>query len=145
MRPRFRPFPTTSTTWPYSYTTICTKHRDYPRLLDELSQQTNRQSFLRPSTAPTFNTQQRVHCRDTTTAILHPYTFRVRFACREEENLVFCFGALFNSTLNFTQSGWHILFSPDLRFRLAKRVSGQTHSIQLETATGAVVSLVVLA
>ena len=26
-------------------------------------------------------------------------------ACREEENLVFCFGALFNSTLNFTQSG----------------------------------------
>ena len=25
--------------------------------------------------------------------------------CREEENLVFCFGALFNSTLNFTQSG----------------------------------------
>ena len=62
--------------------------------------------------------------------------------CREEENLVFCFGALFNSTLNFTQSGWHILFSPDLHFRLAKRVSGQTHSLQLETATGAVVSLV---
>ena len=25
--------------------------------------------------------------------------------CREEENLVFCFGAQFNSTLNFTQSG----------------------------------------
>ena len=47
---------------------------------------------------------------------------------REEENLVFCFGALFNSTLNFTQSGWLIPFSPDLHFRLAKRVSGQTHS-----------------
>ena len=25
--------------------------------------------------------------------------------CREGENLIFCFGALFNSTLNFTQSG----------------------------------------
>ena len=55
--------------------------------------------------------------------------------CREEENLVFCFGAQFNSTLNFTQSGWHILFSPDLHFRLAKRVSGQTLFLQLETAT----------
>ena len=56
--------------------------------------------------------------------------------CREEENLIFCFGALFNSTLNFTQSGWHILFSPDLHFRLANRVSGQILSLQLETATG---------
>ena len=62
--------------------------------------------------------------------------------CREEENLVFCFGALFNSTLNFTQSGWHILFSPDLHFRLAKRVSGQTHSLRLETVTRTDVSLV---
>ena len=62
--------------------------------------------------------------------------------CREEENLVFCFGALFNSTLNFTQSGWHILFSPDLHFRLAKRVSGQTHSLRFETATRTDVSLV---
>ena len=62
--------------------------------------------------------------------------------CREEENLVFCFGALFNSTLNFTQSGWHILFSPDLHFRLAKRVSGQTHSLRLETATRTDLSLV---
>ena len=65
--------------------------------------------------------------------------------CREEENLVFCFGALFNSTLNFSQSGWHILFSPDLHFRLAKRVSGQTRSLQLETATRTDLSLVVLA
>ena len=31
-------------------------------------------------------------------------------SCREEENLVFCFGAQFNSTLNFTQSGWHMWF-----------------------------------
>ena len=62
--------------------------------------------------------------------------------CREEENLVFCFGALFNSTLNFTQSGWLIPFSPDLHFRLAKRVSGQTHSLRLETATRTDVSLV---
>ena len=54
---------------------------------------------------------------------------------REEENLVFWFGAQFNSTLNFTQSGWLILFSPDLHFRLAKRVSGQTHSLRRETAT----------
>ena len=57
------------------------------------------------------------------------------FLCREEENLVFWFGAQFISTLNFTQSGWLILFSPDLHFRLAKRVSGQTHSLWLETAT----------
>ena len=63
--------------------------------------------------------------------------------CREEENLVFCFGAQFNSTLNFTQSGWLILFSPDLYFRLAKRVSGQTHSLRLETATRTDVPLVV--
>ena len=56
-------------------------------------------------------------------------------ACREEENLVFWFGAQFISTLNFTQSGWLILFSPDLHFRLAKRVSGQTQSLWLETAT----------
>ena len=62
--------------------------------------------------------------------------------CREEENLVFCFGALFNSTLNFTQSGWLIPFSPDLHFRLAKRVSGQTHPLRLETATRTDVSLV---
>ena len=62
--------------------------------------------------------------------------------CREEENLIFCFGALFNSTLNFTQSGWLIPFSPDLHFRLAKRVSGQTHSLRLETATRTDVYLV---
>ena len=31
----------------------------------------------------------------------------------------------FNSTLNFTQSGWHILFSPDLHFQLAKRCERQ--------------------
>ena len=63
--------------------------------------------------------------------------------CREEENLVFWFGALFNSTLNFTQSGCLILFSPDLHFRLAKRVSGQNLSLWLETATRTDVSLVV--
>ena len=62
--------------------------------------------------------------------------------CREEENLIFCFGALFNSTLNFTQSGWLIPFSPDLHFRLAKRVSGLTPSLRLETATRTDVSLV---
>ena len=55
--------------------------------------------------------------------------------CREEENLVFWFGAQFISTLNFILSGWLILFSPDLHFRLAKRVSGQTQSLWLETAT----------
>ena len=31
-----------------------------------------------------------------------------------EENFVFWFGAQFNSTHNFTQSGWPILFIPDL-------------------------------
>ena len=65
------------------------------------------------------------------------------FCCREEENLVFCFGAEFNSTLNFTQSGWLILFSPDLHFRLAKRISGQNLSLQCETATRTDVPLVV--
>ena len=64
--------------------------------------------------------------------------------CREEENLVFWFGAQFNSTLNFTQSGWLILFSPDLHFRLAKRVSSQTQSLRRETATRRDVPLVVL-
>ena len=63
--------------------------------------------------------------------------------CREEENLVFLFGAQFISTLNFTQSGWLILFSPDLHFRLTKQVSGQTHSLWLETATRTDVPLAV--
>ena len=62
-------------------------------------------------------------------------TLTSRYSCREEENLVFCFGAQFNSTLNFTQSGWLIQFSSDLHFRLAKRVSGQIQSLRLETAT----------
>ena len=33
------------------------------------------------------------------------WLLRLNRVCREEENLIFCFGALFNSTLNFTQSG----------------------------------------
>ena len=49
----------------------------------------------------------------------------------------------FISTLNFTQSGWLILFSPDLHFRLAKWESGQTHSLWLETATRTDVRLAV--
>ena len=40
----------------------------------------------------------------------------------------------FNSTLNFTQSGWLILFSPDLHFRLANRIRCQTPSLWLENA-----------
>ena len=64
-------------------------------------------------------------------------------SCREKENLVFWFGAQFNSTLNFTQSGWHILFSPDLHFRLAKRVSDQINPLQRETVTRTDVPLVV--
>ena len=59
-----------------------------------------------------------------------PNTFWVN-GCREEENLVFWFSAQFNSTLNFTQLGWLILFSPDLHFRLAKRVSSQTLSLRV--------------
>ena len=71
-------------------------------------------------------------------------TFRnAVICCREEENLEFWFGAQINSTLNFTQSGWLILFSPDLHFRLAKRVSGQTQSLRRETATRTDVPLVV--
>ena len=53
-------------------------------------------------------------------------------ACREEKNFVFWFGAQFNSTLNFTQSGWLILFIPDLHFRLTNRVSCQNLSFWLE-------------
>ena len=40
--------------------------------------------------------------------------------CRKGKNFVFWFGAQFNSTLNFTQSRWLILYSPDLSF-LANR------------------------
>ena len=54
--------------------------------------------------------------------------------CREEENLVFWFGAQFISTLNFNQSGWLILFSPDLHFRPLKLVSRQTQSLWLGNA-----------
>ena len=36
--------------------------------------------------------------------------------CRGRENFIFWFGAQFNSTLDFTQSGRPILFSPDLLF-----------------------------
>ena len=47
---------------------------------------------------------------------------RVLPLCREavsvqwKENFVFWFGVQFNSTLNFTQSGWPILFIPGLLF-----------------------------
>ena len=64
--------------------------------------------------------------------------------CREGENFVFWFGAQFNSTLNFTQSGWLILFTPDLHFRPPNRVSCQTQSLWLETPTSADVTLGVL-
>ena len=64
-----------------------------------------------------------------------PYLKFLANLCREEENLVFWFGAQFISRLKFTQSGWLILFSPDLHFRLAKRVSDQTYSLRRETAT----------
>ena len=70
-------------------------------------------------------------------------TFYYLWVCREEENLVFWFGAQFISRLNFTQSERLILFSPDFHFRLAKRVSGQTHSLWLETATRTDVPLAV--
>ena len=45
--------------------TIFTKHRDHPHLLDTLSAQTNRQLSL--STTQTFNSQQKLHQRDTIT------------------------------------------------------------------------------
>ena len=54
--------------------------------------------------------------------------------CREEKNFVFWFGAQFDSTLNFTQSGWLILFTLDLHFRPPNRVSCQTHPLWLENA-----------
>ena len=54
--------------------------------------------------------------------------------CSGREIFVFWFGAQFNSTLNFTQSEWPILFSPDLHFRPANRVSCQTHPLWLENA-----------
>ena len=41
-----------------------------------------------------------------------------------EGNFVFWFGAQFNSTHNFTQSGWPILFNPDL-------LSGQQKLVKL--------------
>ena len=54
--------------------------------------------------------------------------------CREEKKFVFWFGAQFNSTLNFTPSGWLIPFTPDLHFRPPNRVSCQTHPLWLENA-----------
>ena len=54
--------------------------------------------------------------------------------CREEKNVVFWFGAQFISTLNFNQSGWLILFNPDLHLRPPNLVSCQTHSLWLENA-----------
>ena len=53
-------------------------------------------------------------------------------SCREEKNFVFWFGAQFTLTLNFTQSGWLILFTPDLHFRPPNLVSCQTQSLWLE-------------
>ena len=46
---------------------ICTNHRDYPRVLDAPSPHTNRRLSLRLSTTQTFNIQQRLLWRDTTT------------------------------------------------------------------------------
>ena len=56
------------------------------------------------------------------------------WTCGEEKKFVFWFGAQFNSTLNFTQSGWLILFIPDLHFRPSNLVSCQTQSLWLENA-----------
>ena len=57
----------------------CTKHRHHPRLLDALSPQINRQLALRLSTTQTFKTQQRLHRRDTTTAIFTPMHLWCKF------------------------------------------------------------------
>ena len=57
-----------------------------------------------------------------------------QYYCREGENFVFWFGSQFNSTLNFTQSGWPILFSPDFQSRPPNLVSCQTHFLWLENA-----------
>ena len=48
------------------------------------------------------------------------FKFMKTWLCREGENFIFWFGAQFNSTLNFNQSGWLILFTPDLSFPVNK-------------------------
>ena len=68
------------------------------------------------------------------------YTMQIRICVKMKDivvkgNFVFWFGTQFNSTLNFTQSGWLILFSPDLSLRATGNwVSCQTHSLWLENA-----------
>ena len=46
----------------------------------------------------------------------HVFKCWLQTSCRERKNFVFWFGTQFNLTLNFTQTGWPILFSPDLSF-----------------------------
>ena len=64
--------------------------------------------------------------------------------CREGKNFVFWFGTQFNLTFNFTQSGWLILFSPDLHFRSPNLVSCQTQLFSWRTPTSTDVTLAVL-
>ena len=79
-----------------------------------------------------FSSQYEIVTRGLIVVIV--YYFQI-WNCREEENLVFWFGAQFISTLNFNQSGWLILFSPDFHFRPPKLISRQTQSLWLGTQT----------
>ena len=57
--------------------TICTKHRNYPDLLDVLSPRTYRQPSLRHSTAPTFSTTkstQTPYCNSDSTP-MHTFVY----------------------------------------------------------------------
>ena len=58
----------------------------------------------------------------------------VSWVCSGREISYFNLARKFNSTLNFTQSGWPIRFIPDLHFRPANWVSCQTQFLWLENA-----------
>ena len=55
-------------------------------------------------------------------------------SCSGREISYFSLACKFNSTLNFTQSGWPILFIPDLHFWPANWVSCQCHTGRSSTA-----------
>ena len=81
-----------------------------------MGQCTQTHTRARPHTHTHTHTHGRAHthtrtqinymsCVQNVLRLNHFFTKTEKKNCREEENLVFCFGAQFNSTLNFTQSG----------------------------------------
>ena len=109
---------------------IYTKHRDQSHLLHALSPQTNRQLSLRLSTTQTFNIQQRLHRRDTTTAIYTPIHILYKiFSIKPGFKLIHLPLSFVQSSVN--QKLQHTTYSRDRRIQLQEFSSKKINTFQL--------------